>query len=73
MILSQVKGIFGVTDSDSIGKMAFPAVQAAPCFSSSLPEIFPPREGDESDLPCLVSLMLGLGSMVRGLGFRVLK
>lgn len=37
---SQVKGIFGVTDSDSIGKMSFPAVQAAPAFSTTFPFIF---------------------------------
>lgn len=32
---SQVKAIFGVTDSDNIGKTMFPAIQAAPCFSTS--------------------------------------
>lgn len=37
---NQVKGIFGFTESDVIGKIAFPAVQAAPCFSSSFPFIF---------------------------------
>jgi len=47
---SQVKGIFGVTDSDSIGKMSFPATQAAPCFSTSLPAIFPSK----ADMACLV-------------------
>lgn len=37
---NQVKGIFGFTDSDVIGKIAFPAVQAAPCLSTSFPFIF---------------------------------
>eukprot|EP00753_Platysulcus_tardus_P002695 PLAT11810.1.p2 GENE.PLAT11810.1~~PLAT11810.1.p2 ORF type:complete len:504 (+),score=243.53 PLAT11810.1:61-1512(+) len=32
---NQVKGIFGFTGSSSIGKVAFPAVQAAPSFPSS--------------------------------------
>ncbi|KAJ8905073.1 hypothetical protein NDN08_001584 [Rhodosorus marinus] len=47
---NQVKGIFGFTDSDNIGKHGFPAVQAAPSFSSSFPDIF----GEKSDLPCLI-------------------
>jgi len=36
---SQVKAIFGVTPSDCIGRTAFPAVQAAPSFVSSFPEV----------------------------------
>jgi len=47
---SQVRGIFGFTDSDSIGKHSFPAIQAAPSFSSAFPEIFNRR----SDIPCLI-------------------
>lgn len=47
---NQVKGIFGFGESDSIGKIAFPAVQAAPSFSSSFPNIF----GGKSDIPCLI-------------------
>ncbi|XP_062578677.1 tryptophan--tRNA ligase, cytoplasmic-like [Saccostrea cucullata] len=47
---NQVKGIFGFTDSDSIGKISFPAVQAAPSFSCMFPEIFNGR----SDIPCLI-------------------
>ncbi|GFO48709.1 tryptophan--trna ligase, cytoplasmic [Plakobranchus ocellatus] len=47
---NQVKGIFGFGNSDSIGKIAFPAVQAAPSFSSSFPLIFNGRK----DLPCLI-------------------
>merc|ERR1719362_1278986 len=47
---NQVKGIFGFGDSCSIGKIAFPAIQAAPSFSSSFPAIF----GDKTNVPCLI-------------------
>ncbi|XP_019852788.1 PREDICTED: tryptophan--tRNA ligase, cytoplasmic-like, partial [Amphimedon queenslandica] len=43
---NQAKGIFGFQDTDSIGKMAFPAVQAAPSFSTTFPDIF----GDHKDV-----------------------
>ncbi|VVC27298.1 Aminoacyl-tRNA synthetase, class Ic,Tryptophan-tRNA ligase,Aminoacyl-tRNA synthetase, class I, conserved [Cinara cedri] len=46
---NQVKGIFGFGDSDNIGKIAFPAVQAAPCLASSFPFIF-----GNNKVPCLV-------------------
>ncbi|KAA8492830.1 Tryptophan--tRNA ligase, cytoplasmic [Porphyridium purpureum] len=47
---NQARGIFGFGDSDNIGKHGFPAVQAAPSFSSSFPAIF----GEKSNLPCLI-------------------
>lgn len=47
---NQVKGIFGFGDSDCIGKISFPAIQAAPSFSSSFPHIFNNRK----DVPCLI-------------------
>eukprot|EP01102_Stenamoeba_stenopodia_P005777 TRINITY_DN16506_c0_g1_i1.p1 TRINITY_DN16506_c0_g1~~TRINITY_DN16506_c0_g1_i1.p1 ORF type:complete len:437 (+),score=137.74 TRINITY_DN16506_c0_g1_i1:104-1312(+) len=47
---SQVKGIFGFTSSDNIGKYSFPAIQAAPSFSSSFPHIF----GAKSNVFCLI-------------------
>ncbi|XP_062502294.1 tryptophan--tRNA ligase, cytoplasmic-like [Corticium candelabrum] len=47
---NQVKGIFGFTESDSTGKIAFPAVQAVPAFSNSFPKIF----GDRTDIFCLI-------------------
>lgn len=47
---NQVKGIFGFTDSDVIGKISFPATQAAPSFSNSFPHIF----GDRKDVQCLI-------------------
>ena len=37
---NQVKGIFGFGDSDVIGKIGFPAAQAAPAFSTTFPFIF---------------------------------
>ena len=46
----QARAIFGFGESDSIGKMAFPATQAAPCFSSSFPLVF----GGRKDIPCLI-------------------
>ncbi|KAL2098688.1 hypothetical protein ACEWY4_005168 [Coilia grayii] len=47
---NQVKGIFGFTDSDCIGKISFPAIQAAPSFSNSFPQIF----NDRKDVMCLI-------------------
>lgn len=47
---NQARGIFGFTDSDNIGKFSFPAIQAAPSFSSSFPHIF----GSRTDIPCLI-------------------
>jgi tryptophanyl-tRNA synthetase len=47
---NQVKGIFGLSDSDSTGKIAFPAVQAVPSFSNTFPHIF----GDRADIFCLI-------------------
>merc|ERR1712226_703325 len=47
---NQVKGIFGFGDSDKIGKIAFPADQAAPAVASSFPDTF----GDNKSIPCLI-------------------
>ncbi|XP_049878063.1 tryptophan--tRNA ligase, cytoplasmic [Pectinophora gossypiella] len=46
---NQVKGIFGFGDSDVIGKITFPSIEAAPAFSTSFPFIF-----DNKVLPCLI-------------------
>lgn len=46
---NQVKGIFGFDDSTVIGKIAFPAVQATPCLSTSFPDIFGTKK-----VPCLI-------------------
>jgi len=47
---NQVKRIFGLNESDNCGKVAFPAVQAAPSFSNSFPHIF----GKQHDVLCLI-------------------
>jgi len=47
---SQVKAIFGFDGADNIGKYAYPAVQAAPSFSSSFPDLF----GLDADARCLI-------------------
>lgn len=46
---NQVKGIFGFGDSDVIGKISFPSVQATPALSTSFPQIF-----NGAKLPCLI-------------------
>lgn len=46
---NQAKAIFGFGDSDNIGKAAFPAVQAAPSFSSSFPVVL-----GKENMPCLI-------------------
>lgn len=53
---SQVRGIFGFTDSDCIGKIAFPAIQAAPSISSSFPFIFGEKLKHEFNclIPCAI-------------------
>ncbi|RKP39491.1 hypothetical protein BJ085DRAFT_39102 [Dimargaris cristalligena] len=47
---STSKATFGFKDSDCVGKLHFVAVQAAPAFSSTFPEIF----GGRKDIPCLI-------------------
>lgn len=47
---NQASHIFGFTESDPIGRIAFPATQIAPCFS----EIFPHLFGGKKDVPCLI-------------------
>ncbi|RGB26807.1 hypothetical protein C1646_631061 [Rhizophagus diaphanus] len=47
---SQSKATFGFVDSDCIAKTHFVAVQAAPSFSNSFPQIF----GTRSNIPCVI-------------------
>jgi len=47
---NQVKKMFGFNESTNIGQIMFPAIQAAPSFSSSFPSIF----GKRSDMTCLI-------------------
>ena len=60
--MNQAKGIFGFTDSDHIGKMAFPAVQAVPSFSNSFPHIFGNRKDVLCLIPCAIDQVRGEGS-----------
>lgn len=60
---NQARAIFGFTGSDNIGKSFFPALEAAPAFPTSFPQIFPlntdPKKKDKKKknvpyYPCLV-------------------
>jgi len=51
---SQVRGIFGFDSSDNIGKFSYPAIQAAPSFSSSFPHIFGPSSKVRCLVPCAI-------------------
>ncbi|GAV76420.1 tRNA-synt_1b domain-containing protein [Cephalotus follicularis] len=48
--LNKVRGIFGFTGEDHIGKVSFPPVQAVPSFPSSFPHLFTGK----NDLRCLI-------------------
>lgn len=48
-----MKGIFGFGDSDPIGKIGFPAVQAAPALSSTFPHIFG-KQKVQVLIPCAI-------------------
>ena len=48
--MNEVRGTFGFTPEHNIGKIAFPAVQAAPSFPDSFPHMF----GERKDLRCLI-------------------
>ncbi len=53
--LNQAMGIFGFTQSDHIGKQAFPAVQVCPCFSSTFPVVLGGRRDEKRNrMTCLV-------------------
>jgi len=47
---NQLKGIFGINESDNTGKASYPAIQAAPSFCNSFPHIF----GKSKDVPCII-------------------
>ncbi|XP_005104465.1 tryptophan--tRNA ligase, cytoplasmic [Aplysia californica] len=51
---NQVKGIFGFDESSSIGKIAFPAVQATPSFSGAFPFIFNGKKNIQCLIPCAI-------------------
>lgn len=52
--LNQVRGIFGLTGEDNIGKISFPAVQAAPSFPDSFPHMFGARKDIRCLIPCAI-------------------
>ena len=47
---NQIRGIFGLTGSDSCGKFGFPCIQAAPSFPDAFPHIFQ----NDRDVKCLI-------------------
>jgi len=47
--MTTLKAIFGLGFSDNCGRASYPAVQAAPCLSSSFPHIF-----GEKNIPCII-------------------
>lgn len=49
---NQLKGCFGVDGSDNCGKVAYPAIQAAPTMSTSFPHIFDPKRKVTCLVPC---------------------
>merc|ERR1712198_514911 len=51
---NQVKGIFGFDESSNIGKIMFPAVQAAPSFSSSFPNVLQSKKDYGCLIPCAI-------------------
>eukprot|EP01056_Protomagalhaensia_sp_Gyna25_P006020 Protomagalhaensia_sp_Gyna_25__6019@NODE_946_length_2366_cov_160_086377_g752_i0_p1_GENE_NODE_946_length_2366_cov_160_086377_g752_i0NODE_946_length_2366_cov_160_086377_g752_i0_p1_ORF_typecomplete_len398_score86_30tRNAsynt_1b/PF00579_25/4_9e68_NODE_946_length_2366_cov_160_086377_g752_i0551248 len=53
---NQVKGIFGFSDSDNIGKIAFPGTQAAPSFATAFPTLFEKSKANSIRcfIPCAI-------------------
>lgn len=51
---NQARGIFGFTDSDCIGKIGFPAIQAAPSFPTSFPVPFRENRTMRCLIPCAI-------------------
>ncbi|KAK9803850.1 hypothetical protein WJX73_008494 [Symbiochloris irregularis] len=47
---NSIRAIFGLKGEDCIGKIAFPATQAAPAFPTSFPHMF----GQRKDIRCLI-------------------
>ncbi|KAG5504344.1 hypothetical protein JKF63_04793 [Porcisia hertigi] len=51
MTANAVKNTLGISDSDNVGKIAFPATQAAPCFSTSFRRIL---QNNDRPMRCLI-------------------
>jgi len=65
----QVRATFGIKMSDNIGKTAFPAVQAAPCFPATFPHLF---GKDKSPRRCLVPQGIDQGLMLAPLAILIM-
>ena len=52
--LNQMKGVFGFTDSDNVGKYAYPPFQACPSFCNTFPHIFGTRKNVPSLIPAAI-------------------
>lgn len=52
--VNQVNGIFGFDGGSNIGKIAFPAIQAAPSFGSSFPNVLGGGKSNAATLACLI-------------------
>ncbi|WPT11333.1 Tryptophan--tRNA ligase, cytoplasmic [Picochlorum sp. SENEW3] len=52
--MNQIRGIFGFSTDDYIGKISFPAVQAAPSFPTSFPHMFGTRKDIRCLIPCAI-------------------
>lgn len=50
---NQVQAAMGLNGEDNIGKYVHTAIQAAPSFSSSFPDVLPPS-ADKRGIPCLI-------------------
>ncbi|CAD5223390.1 unnamed protein product [Bursaphelenchus okinawaensis] len=51
---NQSRAIFGFCGEDSMGKAAFPAIEAAPCFSTSFPHVFNKKKDIPALIPCAI-------------------
>lgn len=52
--LNQIRSIFGFTDADPVGKVSFPAAQAAPALSTTFPFIFKSTQKVQCLIPCAI-------------------
>jgi hypothetical protein len=57
--MNQVRGAFGLGMEDYIGKIAFPAVQAAPSFPDTFPHMFGRRKDVRCLIPCAIDQVGG--------------
>ncbi|KAI9684466.1 MAG: hypothetical protein M1829_002276 [Trizodia sp. TS-e1964] len=51
---NQVRGAFDFNESDNIGKIFYPSVQAAASFATTFPHIFGTDEKKVASIPCLI-------------------